>query len=498
MHFRLVRLLLIIILTTPFTALAQPEPCIAENPEMTPFCEDACIVCDIDGFTGRHESEVIGSLPADFCTFVVHNAQWIAFQAASTNLKIELSVSNCDMGNGLEMAIYKSTDCNSFEMISNCRGGTNAVSNGTSAVFETTEPLVIGQYYYLAMDGNFGDNCDWTFEVLEGSTQTNPLSLTLPIEGADILCPNVLETYSTDPEEGAVIFDWVLNGQLIGDNTIPEIDISFDETGIYTLCVTARNACADATSSCKTIEVFTIPPTVITAEFCSEDCYEIDGNTFCESGTYEYNIPLDNGCDSTIVLNLTKLEQPINTIEINICDGDTIFIGPTPYTSTGSFTEILQTQQLCDSIVNLDLNVVNCTIESEYTTASTVCNGASDGAVDFSVENGTPIFYIFWQHLQSGQADTFTIVNLNEMITLDGFPAGEVVIQIFDVFGNTDVIIAEITEPAPIVLNTNFSDYNGFNISCNDAEDGSIQVVPGRRCFALYLYLVYRSYDRCH
>jgi gliding motility-associated-like protein len=125
------------------------------------------------------------------------------------------------------------------------------------------------------------------------------------------------------------------------------------------------------------------------------------------------------------------------------------------------------------------LNVVNCTIESEYTTASTVCHGASDGAVDFSVENGTPIFYIFWQHLQSGQADTFTILNLNELITLDGFPAGEVVIQIFDVFGNTDVIIAEITEPAPIVLNAVFSNYNGFNISCDDAEDGSIQLIPG-------------------
>ena len=78
---------------------------------MTPTCAEACIICDIDGFTGRHESDVVGVLPDDFCTVVVHNAQWIAFQAASTDLTIRLTVSNCERGNGLELAIYKSDDC---------------------------------------------------------------------------------------------------------------------------------------------------------------------------------------------------------------------------------------------------------------------------------------------------------------------------------------------------------------------------------------------------
>ena len=69
----------------------QPAVCEVANPDMTPTCLEACIICDIDGFTGRHQSDVVGSLPDDFCTLVVHNAQWIAFQAASVDLRIRMT-----------------------------------------------------------------------------------------------------------------------------------------------------------------------------------------------------------------------------------------------------------------------------------------------------------------------------------------------------------------------------------------------------------------------
>ncbi|MBV6654274.1 MAG: hypothetical protein KI786_10985, partial [Mameliella sp.] len=91
-----------LLMLLPLFVAAQPEPCDLDNPEMTPTCAEACVICDIDGFTGRHESEIPGVLPDDFCTFIVHNAQWIAFQAGSTDLSIELSVSGCTLGNGLE------------------------------------------------------------------------------------------------------------------------------------------------------------------------------------------------------------------------------------------------------------------------------------------------------------------------------------------------------------------------------------------------------------
>jgi len=107
---------------------AQPEPCIDTNPEMTSLCEDACIICDIDGFTGRHDSNVPGVLPDGFCTNRVHNGQWISFIAGSENLVVDLAVSNCVLANsGLEIAIYEGIDCQNFRLVSDCFGAFNAI-----------------------------------------------------------------------------------------------------------------------------------------------------------------------------------------------------------------------------------------------------------------------------------------------------------------------------------------------------------------------------------
>ncbi|MEM9836029.1 MAG: hypothetical protein AAF828_05980, partial [Bacteroidota bacterium] len=96
-----------------FVLAAQPESC-AGNPEMTTDCRDACIICDIDGFTGRNTGNASGTLPPGFCTFITHNPRWIAFIAGSENLTIRIDVSNCILGDGLEIGIYSGDDCNNF------------------------------------------------------------------------------------------------------------------------------------------------------------------------------------------------------------------------------------------------------------------------------------------------------------------------------------------------------------------------------------------------
>ena len=112
---------------------AQPSICV-DPAEMTPLCEDACIICDIDGYEGRHESSVNGWLPDDFCTTTVHNAQWIAFQAGSENLTIELQVSNCQISWGLEITIYEGINCQNFTKVANCLGSVNNICLGKDFV----------------------------------------------------------------------------------------------------------------------------------------------------------------------------------------------------------------------------------------------------------------------------------------------------------------------------------------------------------------------------
>lgn len=480
MHQALFRIIAMTMMTFIFVrAFAQPLPCDMLDPQMEPTCEQACIICDIDGFTGRHQSDIPGVLPPDFCTFTVHNAQWIAFQAASTFLEIEMAVSNCETNIGLEITIYKGTNCDNFEMISNCNGGRtgNQIMEGSSAILRTTEPLVIGQHYYLAMDGALADNCDWTFTVLQGSTEADPLTVTAPIQGERRVCPDVPQRYTTEPEVGAVLFDWELEGEPIGDPTNPFVDITFTETGLFNLCVTARNVCDTADPTCQLIEVFIIPDTEISDVFCQEDCYEIDGMVFCETGIFTYDIPLANGCDSTIILDLVQLEQPVTNLSFNICEGDAINIGENSFSETGAFSEIVLSELMCDSIVNLDLFVVLCNIQSSYTASDPVCNGDSNGSITFNVDNGTAPFTFTWQHLQAGTEGSGMISTVSENSIIENLPAGDVIIEISDGFGNLDIITAEVEEPPVLTMESMVSEFNGFQVSCSSSTDGQIEIL---------------------
>lgn len=453
-------------------AMAQPTPC-GEPAEMTSLCPDACIICDIDGFEGRHESNVSGWLPDDFCTTTVHNAQWIAFQAGSTNLTIQLDVSNCIQGYGLEITIYEGIDCDNYKMVSNCLGN---VQNGTQGVITTSEPLTIGQYYYLVMDGNWGDNCDWKLTVLDGDTQVDPLDTSGDILGDGTVCPEMLHQFELDFPIGATEFDWTVNGILLNENT-SILNYEFPNDGTYQVCVTASNACDVGPPSCRDIIVESVPVTEIIDVFCENDCYVVAGDTICQTGTYEYILQNIEGCDSIVTADLTELPTPYLAVDIDICEGDTILIGNSSYTQTGIFQESLVTPDGCDSIIDLDLFVIICEIVSSDFPSPAICQGAATGQIMFNVDNGTPPFTYTWQNLNNTHSGNGNIGALNEMIAIENIPKGTYLITIEDTFGNSDIIISEVTEPTELTLDFITSDYNGTNVSCDSGTDGMLEAI---------------------
>lgn len=457
---------------------AQPEPCIESNPEMTPLCAEACIICDINGFNGRHDSDVAGEAPDDFCTFFVHNAQWIAFIAGSANLSVEIQVSNCDMGGGLEIAIYESLDCESFTLVSNCFGAQSAVSEGSSGIVTVNTPLTIGQYYYIVMDGQMGDNCDWTLNVIDGDTQVDPLTTSGNITGALDVCPGISTTYETEAEEGATIFDWTLNGQSVqgnGSNTT----IDWTTNGTYELCVVASNACDEAPPSCQIIEVSSIPIQFLEEELCEGDCFTLnDTIIICDPDDYEFNFLTNMGCDSTIFLSLKVTPESSTNLDIVLCEGDSIFIEDTPFYQTGVFTEILDNYLGCDSTITVDIMTIICEIQGESDERPVACFGEATGEINFSIEDGTPPFSYSWEILGGIPSGTGTIENINESELISNLPIGTYLINISDNFGNELVIIQEVTQPSMITSEFAISDFNIFNLSCHSSNDGMLEIIP--------------------
>jgi gliding motility-associated-like protein len=457
--------------------LAQPAPC-GTPASMTSTCAPACVVCDIDGFTGINDNPASGVGPFGFCTTTVHHIQWIAFIAGSTDLTLSVSVTNCQNAafqeNGLEVGIYYSLNCQNFQLVSNCNGD---ILNNTTATFTNTVPLIVGQYYYFVMDGNGGDVCNYTIHVVEGSTLVSPLDTSGVIQGPTEFCKNVAQTFTTTGETGAAHYAWTLDGATAG--TGQSFDLEVATPGSYELCVTASNACDVAPKSCTVITVTELPPTQVVENICAGECVEIADSLICVPGSYSFHLFAQDGCDS-IVNAIVQLNLPVVTnLEVNICEGDTIFVGGNPYFTVGQFTENLLTWRGCDSIVNLDLGLIVCEIEGDALVGNVSCFGANDGQLVFAVEDGTPPLQYTWQNIGTGTpAGQGIFTAVNDPDTLNQLPPGTYLIHVSDNFGNDLVLIGEVTQPPRLIFDGHVSDYNGFSVECTHAQNGSITALP--------------------
>jgi gliding motility-associated-like protein len=461
-------------LLLPAAIAAQPLPC-GTPAAMTPTCAPACVVCDINGFTGRNNSTVTGQAPPGFCTTFVHHMQWIAFIAGSTNLTLRVDVFGCQQGQGLEIGIYQTANCQTFALVSNCN--TN-VPNNTFATFTNTVPLVIGQHYYFVMDGSANDICNYTVTVVTGSTQVPPLTASGSIEGPATVCPGASASFSSAGVAGATLYNWTLNGATAGTGLA--LDTNFPTApGMYQLCLTAANACSTAPPVCRTVAVPGIPVTDRFAAICPGECVTIADTTICNPGMYERRFLSAAGCDSLVRITVTAAPEVLTDLDLFICEGDTLSVGGNPYFTSGQFVETLSAANGCDSTVQLALVVVICEIQAEITARPVSCRGDTDGRLIFGVTEGTPPFTYTWNRIgQATPAGQGALATLSRRDTLSGLPPGQYIVVIEDLFGNNVVLLAEITEPPVLELSVVLSDYNGFAVSCRDGADGTVQVSP--------------------
>ncbi len=467
-------LLAVIAVFTSLTLLSQPAPCTGD-PAMTPFCVDACVICDIDGFTGRNNGGVQGQDLANgpFCTTFTHNMNFIAFIAGTEDLEIEVEVTNCTIFTGLEIGLFESFDCETFTRVTDCN--TDVRPNST-ARFSNDVPLVVGQHYYLMMDGSAGDVCDWTFRVTQGSTEVSPLTTSGMVSAVvPETCPDFPTRFNVmGTETGAALFYWDIEGQRTLTTTEPAADLEFPADGTYEVCVTAANVCDEAPPSCTMIDVRTVGTLSLDVQICQADTLFVADTFLTSSGDFDFVVVLPNGCDSLIDVTLEVLPQARQAIDINLCVGEEFFIGNTPYATTGIFQDTVLTMSLCDSIVTLDLFMIECEIRGATDFLPPICTGEATGQLIFSVENGTPPFSYTWENILTPGISGSGSTNLLDDNNIMGVPAGQYEINIQDNFGNDVVLFQTVTEPDPLNVLATPATIGNFNLSCFGGADGAI------------------------
>ncbi len=215
-------------------------PC--TNPTANDNCLAATPICNLNGYCGSTSSCYTASqVPAGFCGSVENNS-WLSFVASATSATFDITVGNCLNSQGIQMEVYSTTNCVSFTSFSNC-WNPGVETNGTI----TATPLVIGNTYYLMIDGYAGDVCDYSISATAGV-------LTVSASASPATICQGSSTTLTATATGATSYSWAPGG-----GTTASIVVSPASTTTYT--VTISGTCGASQTATTTVTVNT-PATV--------------------------------------------------------------------------------------------------------------------------------------------------------------------------------------------------------------------------------------------
>lgn len=88
-----------------------------------------------------------------------------------------------------------------------------------------------------------------------------------------------------------------------------------------------------------------------TISICDGESIMVGLSEYSETGTYEDVLVTVDGCDSIVTTELSVLGGEPYTYSETICPGQTVVVGDSEYTEAGTYTDIFETELGCDSIV---------------------------------------------------------------------------------------------------------------------------------------------------
>lgn len=362
------------------TVFAQlPPVCPIPNPPLAKTCATACILCELDGYSSATTQSSQGQQIPGFCTQIVHSMGYIGFVAGSTNLTFDVTVGNCTLGNSIEMGLYQTDDCQSFNLVGDCN---TAMFTGNTYSFSNSEPLHPGCPYFLVFDNNGPAACAFTVAVTGGSASAPPVAQPELPDGPTAVCPGTTAVYTIPPIDGACHYRWTappgatINGMNSPVNLTHEegtsVTVTWGNQGGQ-LCVRGMNPCNTGPTACLPVTVAPIPPTILPpVTVCNGEGYEwLDGNNYVTTQLLTYTYVTPEGCDSVVRQQL-NVRPPIVTAlgVLRICAGECLQIGNGIYCTGGSFSEVLTSETGCDS--TLLFTVVVIPVEAQIEPADTI------------------------------------------------------------------------------------------------------------------------------
>ncbi len=289
---------------------------------------------------------------------VINNPQYFGFYAGSTNFGFVITGTNCLNGLGLHGGIYDAS-CNPVTTACPCSPGGYTLQ---------TNSLIIGQQYFVLVDGCAGDICDYTVTLTEGQTlEGPPPDPTGPVIGQTTVCPGLNVPYIIPPVPATDDYLWSITppiGVITGNPNSNIINIDWTDPGTAQVCVLVSNVCGpNPNPFCFDVTVDPPPMGTDEMDICLGECepYPGNGELICNPGAYQITLPGASylGCDSTVFLTVLPVVVPPSFDTVTACAGYVHFQCNQVFDESGLFNPVCESYQGCDSTINLNLLILD-------------------------------------------------------------------------------------------------------------------------------------------
>jgi len=149
--------------------------------------------------------------------------------------------------------------------------------------------------------------------------------------------------------------------------------------GVYQTTAGIYNDTVQLSSSCDSVAITTV--NVVSAylqntsvDICAGDSVFVAGAYQTVSGIYNDTLQSVGSCDSVIITAVNVSPVYTQNTTVNICDGDSVFVGGAYQTVAGSYNDTLQSVNSCDSVI---ITTVNILPVYTYNTSVDICDGDS-------------------------------------------------------------------------------------------------------------------------
>ncbi|MBK8672943.1 MAG: hypothetical protein IPN93_08125 [Bacteroidetes bacterium] len=333
-----------------------------------------------------------------------NNDVWIKFNPTSENVCI--SISGLDFN--LQSLIVKDAneDGDDNPCTANPTVGVNdqrweLISCPNSAIYTTTAGTqlnqqhcftgVVGETYYMVVDGNGGAESKFYISGVSGLPATDlcPANLADFIPDTVGIINSSCDTSNCTNIPGQLTQPIGLGACPIGSTTQYSINNGswtssiplYNQNGPIQ-SIKVRCACAaDSTELSKESKTVTTNPNPcksvvlhIDTSICEGQNILIGSNLYTTSGSFIDTLVGVGVCDSIINLSLTVLPRILNNFSVEICEGSSVTVGTNVYTTSGVYSDTLLSSSGCDSVVNLTLTVVPRIINN---LSLEICEGSS-------------------------------------------------------------------------------------------------------------------------